>query len=301
MEKIDNADLTLTVGDPYFRYGRATEPFINNYLTALTGGMMSPVNRYAFQNMASPSYAGAAIPAAEEANAIQYNDYTTYSTEGEKTNDLYMYNLGKVSIPRNSKASFLIFSQKIPYKDVYTVNIGDVINYYSTNYINNDPNRKFDVFHSLKLENTAKNPLTTAPVFIMDEKLQPLAQDEIKYTPVGGDVSVQLSNAVDVRIKNTEEEIKVQEKAKVEGKAVYNKVTIKGTIEVNNLQDKKINLNLYKSVNARVTEASHNGVVKKSGRYSGLNPFTQVNWEIPLEQNAKVEITYQYDVFVYGK
>jgi hypothetical protein len=241
-----------------------------------------------------------ATPLAEE-SSYQYNDYTTYTTEGEKTNDLYMYNLGKVSIPMNSKASFMIFSQKIPYKDVYTVNIGDVINYCSTKYINNDPNRKYNVFHSLKLENTSKNPLTTAPVFILDENLQPLAQDEIKYTPVGGDVSVQLSNAVDVRIKNSEEEVKVVERAKVESKVVYNKVTIKGTIEVNNLQDKKINLNLYKDINAKVIEASHNGVIKKSGRYSGLNPFTQINWEIPVEKNEKVEINYQYEVFVYGK
>jgi cytoskeletal protein CcmA (bactofilin family) len=300
MEKINDADLTLTVGDPYFRYGRATEPFIYNYLTAITGIQPSPVNRYAYQNVASPSMSQYATPLAEE-SSYQYNDYTTYTTEGEKTNDLYMYNLGKVSIPMNSKASFMIFSQKIPYKDVYTVNIGDVINYCSTKYINNDPNRKYNVFHSLKLENTSKNPLTTAPVFILDENLQPLAQDEIKYTPVGGDVSVQLSNAVDVRIKNSEEEVKVVERAKVESKVVYNKVTIKGTIEVNNLQDKKINLNLYKDINAKVIEASHNGVIKKSGRYSGLNPFTQINWEIPVEKNEKVEINYQYEVFVYGK
>ena len=55
--------------------------------------------------------------------------YYDYSTAGEKTNDLYMYKVGNVSLPKQSKTSFQIFSAKIPYEDVYEVSLGDIGNY----------------------------------------------------------------------------------------------------------------------------------------------------------------------------
>lgn len=294
-EKIEDANLTLTVGDPQFKYGRNIEHFISGYLTSLTGTAPQVVyNKYMYQNV-STYETESRVPNSD------YNDYTTYTTEGEKTNDLYMYTIGKVSIPKNSKASYQIFSQKIPYKDVYTCNLADIVNYQASSYINLDPEKRYDVFHSLKLTNNTKNPFTTAPVFLQNESLQPLAQDEIKYTAVGGTASVQLSKAIDVLVKNNEEEIKKVEKFKIIGKYNYNKITIRGTVEINNLQDKKITLNLLKSVNAEIIEVSDNGNIRKPGKYSGLNPFTEASWDLVINPNEKKTITYEYEVYVISR
>jgi hypothetical protein len=233
--------------------------------------------------------------------AQNYEDYQVYDTEGEKTNDLFMFKLGKVSIPKNSKASFPVFSQKIPYKDTYKVSIADIVNYSGNRSIYNDPNTKFDVFHSLKLTNTSKNPLTTAPVFVMDEALRPLAQDEIKYTAPGDVVTVNLSKSPDILVKNTEEETGREEKAKVIDKNTFNRITIKGTIVVQNLLEKSITLNVDKAVSALITEISDKGNIRKPPRYTGLNPTTVAEWEIPLSAGEKKTLTYTYEVYVNAR
>jgi hypothetical protein len=296
-EPIENADLTLTVGNPEFFYATKVDPLAYNYLTnlyeiktAAVGGTV----QFAAQQM----YSNAIVSEERNAADIPYQDYSNYDTEGEKTNDLYMYKVGKVSLPFESKTNFLIFSSKINYKDVYEVSVGDVANYSYYGYNVSDPEQRYDVFHSLLITNSMSNPFTTGPVFVQNENLQPLAQDRIKYTPTGSNASVQLSKAGDVVVKNKEEEVAKVDNVKKIGKTYYNKVTIKGTIYIENMQDKKIQLNVKKNLTATINEASDSGVITKSGKYNALNPYSTVEWEIPLGSKEKKSITYQYDVYV---
>ena len=293
-EDIEDAELTLTVGNPQFYYGFQNDPICTNYLTSIYD-VKPPSVPYG----QTQTYFNSNVFVAEERTTVgaEINQYYDYSTEGEKTNDLYMYRVGKVSLPTQSKTSFQIFSAKIPYKDVYEVNIGDVANYAYYNYISNDPEKRLDVFHSLLLTNNTNYPFTTASVFVQNENLQPLAQDRIKYTPTGSDISVQLSKAGDVVVKNKEEELKKEENVKKIGKTYYNKVTIKGTITIENLQNKKILLTVKKDLYANVLQASNEGKIEKSGRYSGLNPYVNVNWELPVGAKEKKMITYEYEVY----
>ncbi|HPB24595.1 MAG TPA: hypothetical protein PLB59_07490 [Bacteroidales bacterium] len=292
-EDIENAELTLTVGNPQFFYGVQYDPIYNNMLTSLYEVKpMLPVAQ-------SQTYFTSNVFVAEErtTTGTDFNQYADYSTQGEKTNDLYMYRIGKVNLPMQSKSSFQIFSVKVPYKDVYEVNIGDVANYSYYSYISNDPEKRMDVYHSLLLTNNTTYPFTTAPVFVQDEHMQPLAQDRIKYTPTGADISVQLSKAGDVVVKNKEEEVKKEENVKKIGKTYYNKVTVKGMIFIENLQKKKILLTIKKDLTANALSAGSDGVISKSGRYSGLNPYVNINWELPLNAGEKKSVVYEYEVY----
>lgn len=298
-EAIDNADLTLTVGNPQFFYGRQTDPLSFNYLSeifktsTLTTSYDKNIQYQMYSNMNNISDFG---NSGLVDNPV--SDYSGFSTEGEKTNDLYMYKIGKVSMPKNSKSTFPVFSANFVYKDVYEVTILDEINYAYNKYIGGDPEKRFDVYHSFKITNSSTNPFTTAPVFVLNENLQPLAQDQLKYTAIGADVSVQLSKAGDVTVKNTEEEIEKTDNVKKIGKIYYSKVKIKGTIQISNLQNKKIQLNVTKNITADVHIASDDGKITKSGKYYGLNPYSEINWELPLSANEKKTITYQYEVYV---
>jgi len=298
-ETVENAELTLTVGSPQFYFGSAFDPISFN---DLTNGYSLKTTSSAFR-AAQPMqqyYSNAIMTdgSLAESAPVAYDDYNNYDTQGEKTNDLYIYKLGKVSLPNKSKTSFQIFSVKIGYKDVYEVNLNDFVSYYNRGYISIDPDKRYDVYHSFQLLNTTSFPFTTAPVFVLNEQLQPLAQDQIKYTPSGSNCTVQLSKAGDVIIKNKEEEIKKEDGVKRVGKSVYNRVTIKGTVTVENLQDKKINLNIDKNLIASIIEVSDKGKIIKSGRYSNLNPNSSIEWEIQLIGKEKKEITYQYEVLV---
>ncbi len=292
-EDLEDAELTLTVGNPQFFYGAQYDPIYNNMLTSLYD-VKPPVPLAQAQTYFTSNVYVADDRSSAGSGIEQYYDY---STEGEKTNDLYMYKIGKVNLPAQSKTSFQIFSVKIPYKDVYEVNIGDVANYSYYSYISNDPEKRLDVYHSLLLTNNTGYPFTTAPVFVQNENMQPLAQDRIKYTPIGSDISVQLSKAGDVVVKNKEEEVKKEENVKKIGKTYYNRVTIKGTIFIENMQNKKILLTIKKDLAANVLSASNEGKINKSGRYTGLNPFVNINWELPIGNKEKRTVTYEYEVY----
>ena len=76
---------------------------------------------------------------------------------------------------------------------------------------------------------------------------------------------------------------------------------LKGTITAENLQDKKIILSINKDITAEVTDLSDSGKIKKTGKYYGLNPNTEVTWEVPLSSKEKKTITYNYEVWVRSK
>lgn len=299
-ESLKNVDLTLTVGAPQFKYGTQVDYFALNYYT----GSSAPYsyknsNAYMYSNV-TQTMSGVPSRMEDAGVSYEYNDYTTYNTQGEKSNDLYKYRIGKVNLPMNTKSSFSIFSANIPYSNIYEVTVGDVVNFAGTRYINNNPDQRFDVYHSLKLINSTGNPFTTAPVFVQDEKLEPLAQDEIKYTPKGGYCKVQLSRSPDIYVTNTEEQVKKDDNAKTYNKNVYSKVTIKGSIPVENLQDKAITLNISKYITGAIISASDDGKINLPGKYSGLNPSSSAEWTINLKANEKKTITYTYEVYVYN-
>jgi len=298
-EDISNADLTITVGAPQFRYGMQIDPAAQAGYT----GIMAPVynynqNQYQYQNYAPTAPMAQGAYERDEAVEPAYNNYQQYTTTGEKSDDVYRYRIGKVSMEKESKSTFNVFSAIVPYDDIYECDVQDVVNFYSSRYITNNPEQRYDVFHSLKLTNTTDYPFTTAPVFVLDEKLEPLAQDIVNYTPTGGKTKVQLSRAPDVYVTNTEEEKDKQGNAKTVNKVVYSLVTIKGSLPIENLQPKAITLNLTKYVNGALTEASDAGVIKKAGKYAGMNAQTTVEWNVKLGANEKKTVTYEYQVYV---
>jgi hypothetical protein len=134
-------------------------------------------------------------------------------------------------------------------------------------------------------------------VFVVDQDEKPLAQDQIKYTPVNADVLVRLSKAIDVSVKSKDEELSRGEKVKKYNKLYYDKITLKGTVEVTNYLDKPITLSVKKSVNGDVTKAE-GATTSKSGRYNSLNPFSTIKWEVELKAGEKKTINYEYEVYI---
>ncbi len=295
-EDIKNAEISLTVGDPQFFWGKQLDPISTNYLSNFFYQNATYPSGYAAPSQMSNAY----YAAAEMEERMDYNlpNNQTYNSSGEKSGDLYVFNLGKGDLPKNSKSSFEIFGQKIPYEDVYEVSIPDVANLSSNRYLSIDKEKTYDVFHSLKLQNTTKQPFTTAPVFVLDKNDNPLAQDRIKYTAVGSKVSVQLSKAFDISVKNNEEEIEVVQSFKKINKTSYNKVIVKGSIDIQNLQDKKIRLDITKELKAEVSSASNNGTIKKTGKYYNYNPYSSIEWTINIGANEKKTISYEYYVLI---
>jgi len=295
-EEITDAELTLTVGAPNFRFGSQTDPLAINAISGIGSyALRATANTYMFQNASPAPARGNVVMDLEEA----YVDYSQFDATGQKSNDLYFYQLGKVNMPMSSKSTFPIFSSNINYEDLYEVTLNDYVAYASNRQIYNQNEQKFDVYHALRITNNYTTPLTTAPVFIQDENLNPLAQDQLNYTPVGGKAKIQLAKAIDIVVSNTEEEIEKVERAKKVNNTFYSKVTIKGTIKIENLQGKVIQLNTTKNINGTITKVSEGGKMTKPGKYAGVNSTTNAEWDLKIGAGESKLLTYEYEVYVY--
>jgi hypothetical protein len=135
------------------------------------------------------------------------------------------------------------------------------------------------VYHSLELKNTTQVPFTTAPVMVVTEKEQFLAQDLLKYTPVGGTVDVKLSKAIDIVMRNAEEEGQRND-----------------AITISNLQAKEVTVNIKKLLSGTVLSQSDGGKSVKNGIGYDNNPTSTISWEVKMASNGKKSLTYEYEV-----
>lgn len=220
-----------------------------------------------------------------------------YSALGNKSADLYYYHAGKVWLPKDAKTLLPISQSTITYKHVYEAAIGDITNYVNTKAILLDEPKAIDVFHSIKLTNKTNAPLTEAPIFIVNENEDPIAQDMVAYTPINEDASIKLAKAIDISVKNKEDELSKEEKAKKAGRKNYDKVTLKGTLDVVNYLDKDITLTVKKALRGEVTKPD-NGIVTKPGRFIAVNPISLIKWEIELKPGEKKTLVYEYEVYI---
>ncbi len=299
-DDIKNTDLVLTVGSPNFFYGTQLDPIATSYLTGQGWGAGGTAYNQ-FSNARFDNYqvqTDDMTMSESTAGGVDYNNYYNYNTGGEKSNDLYFYKCGKVTLPKNTKTSVMIFSQNTTYKDIYEVSIGDLVNYQGNRYVMDTEKNRQTVFHSLRLTNATTQPFTTGPVFVLDENLMPLAQDQLKYTPVKGETSVQLARSSDIVVTYTEEEQSRTDNYTTINRTKYAKVVIKGEIKIENLQEKVINLKVDKTIYAAVTESSDAGVSKKTGSYYGVNPLSEIKWDLSIKGGEKKVLTYTYEVLV---
>lgn len=288
-EDLKETETELVVGSPQMIYSGKADPMTydcisvagyDNNIVGRTMGIMQS-NAGAFKYV--------------DGNAEGYFE-ESFATEGEKTGDMYIYKLGKITLPENAKGSFPIFVSTIEYKDKYEGTIGDVTNYYNTRYVPAEE-KTFDIFHSLEIKNVSTVPLTTASVMVVNDKEQFIAQDELKYTPVGSSNNIRLSKAIDILMKNAEEEKTREDNAKKIGKVNYSKVVLKGTVNVDNYQSKEVTVTVTKSLTGTVLSQNSDGKVTKKNSYNYINPASEIKWEVKLGANDKKVLSYEYEVY----
>lgn len=220
-----------------------------------------------------------------------------YTATGAKAADLYYYKAGKVSLPKDAKTLLPISQSTISYKHVYEATVGDVTNYAYNKTIISTEQKTVDVFHSLKFFNKTGAPFTEAPVFVVNENEDPIAQDKLNYTPINEEATIKLAKAIDVVVKGKEEEIGKDEKARKFNKKTYDKVILKGTLDLANFLDKPITLTLKKALRGEVIK-NDGGTVSKPARFNEINPISLIKWEVDLKPGEKKTISYEYEVYI---
>jgi hypothetical protein len=294
-EELKQIPVDLVVGNPSMFYGMQLDPVCGDYLEDLLDAKFDNNRNYA--QLANASLNVQSVLRSSNFSVADAEEETT--TDGEKSQDLYYFKLGVMDIEEHSKMIVPVFSQNISFKDVYEIAIpaATLDGYYKSSQYQDE--KPLDVYHSFRFYNNTKTPFTTGPVYVLDEKENPLAQDELKYTPSGAEAVVRLSKAIDVQARNEEEVTDLQENFKKLNKVSYNKATLKGQIKLTNYQQKKIKLSITKIVNGEPGNLSHNGTsIKLKINRNALNATSRITWEVELNPGEQQTVGYDYSILV---
>jgi hypothetical protein len=280
-----NLPVDIIIGSPEMFYGKQLDPVCIDYLNeSLDGGRYDNV----FQNGLAFNSLNFSTSTSDSRNYNWNDENEKPDKEGQKLEDLYYYQLGIIDLEKNSRVIVPVMSTTVSYTEIYTAEL-------PVNSPSLEGENSVQTFHSYLITNGSTAPFTTGTTLVLNQGGQPLAQTELAYTPVKGSSELQLSKAVDVQVKNEEEET-AREKSNVKktNQAFYEKVTTSGIINITNYKDKKIKIRVTKSIDGVLTAADNNGKTKKVRSTENTTSGTEIFWEVEVSAGAKIQLKYVY-------
>lgn len=224
--------------------------------------------------------------------------FPTGSIDGQDAGDLYFYQLDDVTLARGERGYFPLFGLGAPYRSIHTWDVGSFVDP-DGNYRQEQAEAPRVVWHELELKNTGDQPWTTAAALSRRDG-RVMGQDTMFYTPPGGTTRVKTTQAVAVEADAREVETAREPDAAKINRSTYSKITVRGTLSVTNHKSEPITICITKNLTGELIEAGGDPTVSKPARLNaGVNPQTQLVWEleVPPGKDAAVELTYDYSFY----
>lgn len=280
-----NMPVDIIIGNPEMFYGQALDPICVQYLNeSLLGNVrLRGENSFNYSNVATQS-----VSRVYSADTYAYNNDDP-GKSGQKTEDLYYYQLGVLDLEKNARVVVPVMATNIAYSEIYTTDL-------PLNSTALEGANAIQTYHSYLVNNNSLAPLTSGAVLVMNKDGQPLAQAQLNYTPVKSSSDLQLSKAVDVQVRNEEEE-SGREKSTVKRTSGgnYEKVTHSGTISITNYKDRKITIRVKKKVEGVFINADNSGKSRKL-KTSDDDDIAELYWEVEVAAGARQQLKYSYYV-----
>lgn len=151
------------------------------------------------------------------------------------------------------------------------------------------------VWHSVQFENQSKFVWTTAPVVVTRglEEQQFIGQDKITYTLQGASTFVDLTKALDVRIRSEERVTNTNANRFRIHRVEYQTEQIEGKIQLANCKSEDVLVALKVALVGKISNYSappkHDTIAVK---VDVANEHHNVHWEVALKPKQSVEIKY---------
>jgi hypothetical protein len=221
---------------------------------------------------------------------------------GKVAEDLFMYPVKNVQLKKGQVGYFPLFTESVSYKHIYQWKIPDYVtegesySYRPQREQEREPEEK--IWHCLKMENTTKVPWTTAPAEIVKENLI-LGQDTLNYTPVKGESTLKITQAVSVKAEQVELETDRKRDATQLYGYHYDLITVEGKLSVINFQEKAITLEITKTLSGEVKSSEPQAKIETQARgLSRMNAVRKLTWTIELEPGQQKQLGYIYEVYI---
>lgn len=199
---------------------------------------------------------------------------------GEDAGELYFYTKKALTLATNDVAMISLFNMEVPVTPQFEWNADGE-----------------EVIYLLNIRNTTRQPLTTGPVFVLEDD-KPLGQETIKYTATGAVAELRISKGIGLKVEKIEAEVKRGPSVRI-GKSEFVPVTVKGTLSITNFRTDKAPVKVMKSARGRITGQSDGGRIKHTQVLSGEpNPLNDLEWNVEVGPGETKALTYTVDIYM---
>lgn len=297
---LEHVDLSLVTGYPNIQFADVQSPIaMSKKLAAHISSMSSD-----FFGVEKSDILGQVMVRGGRAVEAEYEvEMPGYSAAegGTVAEDLFLYAVGQFSLKVDETAYLPLFSEELPYKHLFTWSIPDILDEYERyNSTVRDQDERYGeiIWHIVRLENKTDFPITTASAeFVKDGTF--VGQDVCYYTAPGEKADIRINRAMNVIAEKSEHEVERQRNAGEFYGWHFDLVTVKGELQIRNRMDKSITLEINKTLSGEVLSidpaAEDLTIVKGLQR---VNPRHNLIWTIELDGGEKINLNYEYEVYV---
>lgn len=320
---LENTRVNLVVGVPRFDFKDSIDPIAlertmarlgQDFRTAVPGNMFS--NAIQTQVAINPTMQPVRRPSGQT------------DLKGTQSEDLYLFTVEGISLPKGSRMVVPVASAELEYTDLYKLEIPFGPPPEVRNHFNNSQQTQISRMlaspkakHTIRLVNSSGHPLTTAPALILKEG-RVLGQGLMTYTPSGGSKDLEITTAVDIKVKKVDREVERVPDAVRWNRNTYGRVNLTGAVELTNFSKKPVKLLVSRMVLGSVDSVSHDGTQEQInmheddaigdfvstrprwwGWYSWpswwyhFNSMGRVRWEVTLKPGEKTSLGYRWHYF----
>ncbi len=331
---LDDVTCNLVVGVPTFALQDSADPIGLEQAAAKLAQAVTLDNGNRFGNFYANSMmsqvaggAGGAVAPAPEPQAGEAN--------GEKSEDLYVFRLEHVSLKKGERMVVPVSVGSLPYRDFFKLEIPVTPPVEFIQHVDARQGAEFarlmaapKAVHTIRLSNTGKAPLTTAPALVMRDG-RVLAQGMLGYTSPGAEVDLAVTTAVDIRVTKEEREARRVANAQNWNGEQLARLELTGELTLKNLRGQPVDIEVVRHVFGAVESADHDGVIERvnvledlsllwpsagptgpprggPGGFGWYNPppwwrqfngAARIRWQVRLDPGAETTLEYAWSYF----
>lgn len=331
---LEDVSVNLVIGVPSFAFKETIDPIalqqslaqLSQYFQTTPGAPNSQI-AYNFANsimsqqqLRASDYQPAGVSGSDASLGPEIGD-------AGKNEDLFVFNVPHVTLKKGERMVLAIAEFTSPYQDIFTLDLPFSPPPEVRGNLSSEQQRELarlfnspKVMHKIRLTNSSKYPLTTAPTLILREG-RALAQSLMTYTSTGASVDLAVTTAVDFQVKKTELETGRTPSALKENGSTYSRIDMTGKISLTNhrAQAAEVEVNRYilGTANTATPEAKiekmnvfENGDFVGGGDYPywwgwygwpywwhHINGIGRLTWKIKLEPKQPAELNYTWHYF----
>ena len=321
---IDDVTANLVIGVPSFAFKDTMDPISLQQSAAQLSPYFQQGDRMASMSnalMTQMSMGGRA--AAQPAGPNPIPDLP----ESAASEDLFVFTVRHVTMKKGERIVAPVADYTVPYADVFSLDLPYAPPPEVRGNLNDEQESEMarllsgpHVAHKVRFTNTGSYPMTTAPALILRDN-RVLAQGIMTYTAIGASGDLEITKAVDIQVKKSDNETGRIPDARVLDGDTYARINLAGKITLTNYRDKTVEIEVTRHVLGNVTAADHGGVITsvnvfEDGSYSAgsdrprwwrwyswpnwwshFNGVGRIAWTVTLEPGKSADLGYTWHYF----